>query len=338
MNKRLLCSAALILSACSQPAPPPAQATLVKAVTVGSGGGVSAREYSGEVRARYEALLGFRLGGKIVARLVDAGASVKAGQVLARIDGADAAQQVIQADAQRGLAEADLQRYRDLKQKNFISQSALDAKEAAYKSAAAQAALAHNQSAYTALVADKDGVIAAVLAEPGQVVAAGQGVMRLAQNGEREVAVNIPEDAIAGLKPGVEAEVTLWSDGNKTIKGRLRELAPAADPATRTYPARISLLDVSQQMPLGLSATVRFKTGGDTAQAIPLTAIFQQGQQTAVWMITKDATLNLRPVSVARYGDQAAFITAGLTAGERIVAAGVHKLHEGEQVRLAESR
>lgn len=338
MNKRLLCSAALILSACSQPAPPPAPATLVKAVTVGSTGTSSGREYSGDVRARYETLLGFRIGGKIVARLVDAGASVKAGQVLARIDAADASQQVIQADAQRILAEADLQRYRDLKQKNFISQSALDAKEAAYKSAAAQAALAHNQSAYTALVADKDGVIAAVLAEPGQVVSAGQGVMRLAQNGEREVAVNIPEDAIAGLKPGVEAEVSLWSDGNKTLKGRLRELAPAADPATRTYPARISLLDVSQQMPLGLSATVRFKTGGETAWAVPLTAIFQQGQQTAVWVINKDSAVNLRPISVARYGDRDAFIMTGLAGGERIVAAGVHKLHEGEQVRLADPR
>lgn len=338
MNKRLLCSAALILSACSQPVPPPAQATLVKAVTVGAAGSTSSREYSGEVRARFEAPLGFRVGGKIVARLVDAGASVKAGQILARIDAADAAQQVIQADAQRSLAEADLQRYRDLKQKNFISQSALDAKEAAYKSAAAQAALAHNQSAYTTLMADKDGVIAAVLAEPGQVVSAGQGVMRLAQNGEREVAVNIPEDAIAGLKPGAEAEVALWSDGNKTLKARLRELAPAADPATRTYPARVSLLDVNQQMPLGLSATVRFKTGGDTAQSIPLTAIFQQGQQTAVWVINKDGAVNLRPVSVARYGDQDAFVTTGLVAGERIVAAGVHKLHEGEQVRVADPR
>lgn len=337
MNKRFLCSAALILSACSQPAPPPALATLVKMVTVGGDASLSAREYSGEVRARYESLLGFRIGGKVIARLVDAGASVKAGQVLARLDGADAAQQQIQADAQRALAESELQRYRDLKQKNFISQSALDSKEATFKSAAAQAALARNQSAYTALVADQDGLIAAVLAEPGQVVSSGQGVMRLARNGEREVAVNIPEDAIAGLKPGAEAEVTLWSDGNKVMKGRLRELSPAADPATRTYPARISLLDATQQMPLGLSATVRFTSKTDNAQAIPLTAVFQQGQQTAVWVINKDGVVNLRPVAIARYGDSNAVVASGLAVGERIVAAGVHKLHEGEQVRLAES-
>jgi RND family efflux transporter MFP subunit len=338
MNKRLLCSAALILSACSQPAPPPALPTLVKTVTVGGESNAGVREYSGEVRARYETLLGFRLGGKIVARLVDAGATVRAGQILARLDGADAVQQQIQADAQRTLAEAELQRYRDLKLKNFISQSALDSKEASFKAAAAQATLAHNQSSYTALTADKDGVIAAVLAEPGQVVAVGQGVMRLAQNGEREVAVNIPEDAIAGLKPGVEAEITLWSEGNRVLKGRLRELAPAADPATRTYPARISLPDANGQMPLGLSATVRFKTAAIGAVAIPLSAVFQQGQQTAVWIIGKDEIVSLRPVTIARYGDREAFVTAGLATAERIVAAGVHKLHEGEKVRLADVR
>ncbi|HEX5393958.1 MAG TPA: efflux RND transporter periplasmic adaptor subunit [Rhodocyclaceae bacterium] len=338
MNKRLICSAALILSACSQPVPPPALPTLVKAVTVGSEANAGGREYSGEVRARHETQLGFRLGGKIIARLVDAGATVKAGQILARLDGADTAQQQIQADAQRILAEAELQRYRDLKQKNFISQSALDSKEATFKSAAAQAALAHNQSAYTALTADKDGVIAAVLAEPGQVVAAGQGVMRLAQNGEREVAVNIPEDAIAGLKPGAEAEVTLWADGNRVLKGRLRELAPAADPATRTYPARISLPDANSQMPLGLSATVRFRTAATGIVAIPLTAVFQQGQQTAVWIIGKDEVVTLRPVTIARYGDRDAFVTAGLAVADRIVGAGVHKLHEGEKVRLADVR
>lgn len=329
--------ATVMFAACSQEPPPSVPLPLVKTLVAGESSAAATHSYSGEVRARYETLLGFRVGGKIAARLVDLGAVVKAGQALARLDGNDAALQVVQAEAQRQLAEAEAKRYRDLKEKNFISQSALDSKETTYKAAAAQASLARNQSAYTTLTADGAGVISAVLAEAGQVVAAGQGVVRLAHHGEREVAVNIPEDALAGLKAGSPAEVTLWAEGGKTFKGRVRELSPAADPATRTYPARVSLLGVSDQLPLGLSATVRFVDGGGATMSVPLGAIFQQGSQPAVWIVDKDNALALRPVTISRYGDSEATVSAGLAQGERIVAAGVHKLHAGEKVRVMDA-
>ena len=340
MKTWLIIPALLVLAACSESKVPEPLPRLVKTITVAQGVGNAVRTYSGEVRARYESLLGFRVGGKIIERLVDAGAVVKAGQALARIDGADAALQSIQAEAQRSLAEAEAKRYRDLKAKNFISQSALDSKETTYKAAAAQAALARNQSAYTTLVADKDGAIAAVLAEAGQVVSAGQGVMRLAHQGEREISVNIPEDGLSGLKVGMEAEVTLWTDGNKVIKGKLRELAPAADPATRTYPARIALTASEAALPLGLSATVKFPginsdvKDGSKAASVPLSAVFQQGDKPAVWVIDKDGIITLRPVTVSRYGEQEAIVSAGLEGGEQLAAAGVHKLHTGEKVRV----
>jgi len=333
-------AALLGLAACSEAPQPETLPRLVKSVVVGQGGDSGGAIYSGEVRARRESLLGFRIGGKIIERLVDAGAVVKAGQPLARIDAADAALQAVQAEAQKSLAEAEAKRYRDLKEKNFISQSALDGKETTLKAAAAQAALARNQAAYTTLVADKDGVISAVLAEVGQVVSAGQGVVRLAHRGEREVAVNIPEDGLGGLKPGVEAEVTLWAGDQRVIKGKLRELSPAADAATRTYPARIALPVAEAALPLGLSATVKFLGGNGASRdngkqfSIPLGAIFQDGEKPAVWMIDKEGLVALRPVAISRYGERDALVSAGLEGGERLVAAGVHKLHSGEKVRL----
>src|SRR5574340_1133388 len=203
--------------------------------------------YSGEIRARHETQPGFRIGGKIIERLVDAGARVKAGQALMRLDPGDAGLQLGSAEAQHQLAEAEAKRYRELRSKGFISQAALDAKEAALKAAAAQAGLAHNQSAYTTLHADRAGVIAATLAEAGQVVGAGQPVLRLAPDGEREVAIAIPESQLANLKVGSTAEIVLLTAGDNAapLAGRLRELSPAADPASRTYAARVTLTQPS---------------------------------------------------------------------------------------------
>jgi RND family efflux transporter MFP subunit len=307
----------------------------VKTVTAGEQSASGARTYSGEVRARHETTLAFRVGGKIVERLVDVGAVVKPGQALARIDPADLALQAGQAEAQRALAEADTRRYRDLRAKNFISQSALDAKETALQTANAQAALARNQSAYAVLKADKAGAIAQVLAEPGQVVAAGQGVFRLAEAGEIEVAIAVPESRLAGLKPGLPAAVGFWAE-RKPLRATLRELSPVADPATRTYAARVSLLDADPAVALGMTATVRFAQDGGDALVVPQSAIFQQGQQPAVWLVGADNTVALRPVVLGSYNDAGATITSGLKAGERIVAAGVHKLTTGQKVRPAQ--
>ena len=224
----------LLLVACGKEAPAP-QAVERPAATfvLGAQATDNGNLYSGEVHARHETVLGFRIGGKIIERMVNAGAVVKKGQVLARLDSADTGLQASAASAQLKLAREELQRYRELRAQGFVSQSALDAKEAALKAAAAQAGLARNQSGYTTLHADRAGVIAAVLAEAGQVVAAGQPVLRLAPDGEREVAIALPESQLANLEVGAAAEITLLAAGAVPLAGRLRELSPAADPASR---------------------------------------------------------------------------------------------------------
>jgi multidrug efflux system membrane fusion protein len=237
------------------------------------------------------------------------------------------------------LAEAEAKRYRELRDKNFVSQSALDAKETALKAAAAQAGLAGNQAGYTALRADHAGVIAATLAEVGQVVSAGQPVLRLAQDGEREVAIAIPETRYEGLKIGAPADVSLWSAGNEAahLSGHLRELSPAADPASRTYAARVALRSADAQAALGMTAEVRFKNHDKRDRlVVPLSAIFQQGDQAAVWVVAADHSVSLRKVEVSAYRDNGAVIASGVAAGERIVSAGVHKLNAGEKIRIIE--
>lgn len=309
-------------------------------MVVGSAASDGGNTYSGEVRARHEAQLGFRAGGKIVERLVDEGARVGAGQALMRLDSGDAGLQLGSAEAQYQLAEAEAQRYRELRGKGFVSQAALDAREAALKVAAAQAGLARNQSGYTTLRADRTGVVAAVFAEAGQVVAAGQAVLRLAPDGEREVAIALPESHLAGLKAGAAAEVTLLAAGENAapLAGRLRELSPAADPASRTYAARVALDQPGSEVALGMTARVRFAARKKSdGLLIPLSAIFQQGKQAAVWIVAPDRTISLRQVEIAAWRDDGALVAGGLTAGERIVSNGVHRLAAGEKIRIIES-
>lgn len=330
-----------VLAGCNKE-PAPAVKTEHPALTMVAGSAATAggNTYSGEIRARHETQPGFRVGGKIIERLVDAGTQVKAGQALMRLDPGDAGLQLGSAEAQYQLAEADAKRHRELRGKGFVSQSALDAKEAALKAAAAQAGLARNQSAYTTLHTDRAGVIAAVLAEAGQVVSAGQPVLRLAPDGEREVAIAIPEAHLANLKVGAAAEITLLAAGENSapLTGCLRELAPAADPASRTYVARVALSQSSPDVALGMTARVRFATNKKSnGLLIPLTAIFQQDKQAAVWIVAADRTISLRPVQVAAYRDDGAVIAGGLAAGERIVSNGVHRLAAGEKIRIIES-
>ncbi|MEW6512807.1 MAG: efflux RND transporter periplasmic adaptor subunit [Pseudomonadota bacterium] len=337
-----------VLVACGEKAPPPETIDtgpkLVKALKVGAGGTASIGSaantetaqddrYSGEVRARIEAPLGFRVGGKLIERLVDVGARVKAGQPLARLDAADQQLAAAQAEANRALAAAELKRTQELRQKNFISAAALDAKQTAATAAETQAQLAKNQAAYTTLVADASGVVAAVLAEPGQVIGAGQAVFRVARDGEREVAIAIPESRLAGLKVGATATVELWS--GKSYPGHLRELAPAADSASRTFAARVSIANTDADVALGMTATVRFPQQGASEIIVPLAAILQQGEQPAVWVIAADGTVSQRPIKIDRYTDQGAVVGSGLAADEIIVAAGAFKLAAGEKVRIA---
>lgn len=339
---RLLLIPLLALAACGekpQPAAAPEAPRLVRTLVVGTAATAGAVRYSGEVRARHETTLGFRVGGKLVERLVDAGARVKSGQLLARLDPADLQLAAGAAEAGRALAVADLRRARELKEKNFISQAALDARATAAQAAEAQAALAKNQAGYATLLADAAGIVAAVLAEPGQVVAAGQGVLRLARDGEREVAISIPENRIAGLKVGAGATVSLWAaGGDSTYKGVLREISPVADPVTRTFAARVRIVDGGADgvpVALGMTATVSFAGAAGELPVVPLSAVIQQGSAATVWVVGKGDTLTQRPIEVDRYGDAGVFVKSGLQPGERIVAAGAHKLAAGEKVRVA---
>lgn len=292
--------------------------------------------YSGEIRARHEMNLSFRTGGKIVERMVDIGAQVKKGQVLARLDPADATLQAGAATAQYQQALADAKRYRELRGKGFVSQSALDAKETALESAHAQAGLTKNQSDYTTLRAEHDGVVAATLVEAGQVVTSGQPVLRVALAGEREVAIEIPEAEFARHHIG-EAALVLTENGSP-LTGHLRELSPVADTASRTYAARVAFTDPSSPIALGMTARVRFDGGrAQHALLIPLSAIYQQGKQTAVWIVAADRSVSLRQIQVASYRDDGAVIASGLTAGERIVSAGVHRLSPGEKITMIET-
>ena len=346
MMNRMIWFLPLLLAACGNDAVP--QAAVERpalTIVVGTAAADSGNVYSGEVHARYEAVLGFRIGGKIVERLVDAGAQVRRGQVLARLDAADTGLQESAAAAQYRLAEEEMKRYRELRDKGFVSQSALDAKETALKAAAAQAGLARNQAAYTSLLSDRDGVVAATYAEVGQVVSPGQPVVRVAKQGEREVTFSIPESRFAAVKVGMPAEIELAAvsgSAQATLKGHVREISPAADPATRTYPARVSFDSANAKVVLGMTARVKLNAESDAAKGgggylVPLTAIFQQGDKAAVWIVGADHGVSLRPVAVAEYRDDGALISSGVAAGERIVSAGVHKLSAGEKVQIIET-
>jgi membrane fusion protein, multidrug efflux system len=286
-------------------------------------------------------VLGFRIGGKLVERLVDAGAFVKKGQLLARLDAADTGLQESAAAAQLNLADEELRRYRELRDQGFVSQSALDAKETALKAAAAQAGLARNQSAYTSLVSDRDGVVSATFAEVGQVVTTGQPVVRVAQHGEREVIISIPESRYASVKVGMPAEIELNasdSGAQTTLRGHVREISPAADAASRTYPARVAFDSGNAKIALGMTARIKIKETGKHGVKkhegflVPLTAIFQQGDKAAVWIVAADRSVSLRPVLIAAYRNDGALLASGVAAGERIVSAGVHKLTAGEKI------
>ncbi len=302
----------------------------------------------GEVRARYETRLSFRLAGQMLARKVEVGERVKAGQTVATLDARDArlaessAQaQLAQAQSQAALAEADLRRFTELRAKNFISQAEYDRREAQARQAREQAAAARaqasqaaNQVAYTLLSAPHAGVITAIEAEAGQVLAAGQTVARLARPEELEVAVNVPEHRLAAFRKAAEYEVRLWSAPGKSYRGRLRELSPVADPASRTYSARISLLDEDGSFAIGMTAELRVHALTDAAPQIPLGAVFHRDGKPAVWVMDGDR-VRLTEVSTGEVNGNSVAVVAGLEPGQRVVSAGVQRLEDGQRVLLA---
>ena len=332
-------SLALLAAGCSQPEPPAQPLRTVRVMQIDGAAVSGSLTFPGEVRARHESRLGFRLGGKIVERRVDVGAAVKRGQVLARLDAQDVALQAAQAEANRALAEAEAKRYRDLRAKKFVSQAVLDAKETALKTAEAQAGVARNQSAYATLVADRDGVVTAVEAEAGQVVSAGQTVVRVAGDSEKEIVIAVPESEVEKVRTAEGFTIGLNSLPGRSWQGRLRELSPSADAATRTFTARIAVTGEDDAMRLGMSASVQAKvSSGDTALRLPLSAFFTRDDQANVWVLDPTTqTVSLVKVDTAGVVDNDMRVRGGLKSGMWVVTAGANLLEDGQKVRLPEA-
>ncbi|MES2934353.1 MAG: efflux RND transporter periplasmic adaptor subunit [Pseudomonadota bacterium] len=344
----LLTSSFFFLAGCSKPVEKVEDIRPVRAIQLGANSIDIAAEYSGEVRPRVESKLGFRVGGKIIARKVDVGTMVKAGQVLMQLDPLDLQLAQAQANAglkaaetNRDLAGADFKRYQDLRDKNFVSQAVLDAKSSALKSAQAsvdQAQAAYrgqsNQSGYTTLVSNVDGVVTAVDAEVGQVVSPGTPVVRVAQSGDKEVVIGIPEDKVDQLRSITDVHVRLWANPKELIPGKIRELSPVADPATRTYTAKVSIPDAPATVKLGMTAFVTFASKTATPMIkVPLTALFQEKGVTSVWVIDNGA-VKLVPVQLAGSSGNDLLIATGVTAGQTVVTAGVNLLKPGQKVSV----
>ncbi len=354
----LLASAALV-AACSEPEPPqaPVRAARTWVVAADSAGG--RYEYAAEVRAQTESRLGFRVGGKIVRRDVGLGDAVRAGQTLARLDpqdlqlGQEAARAtLLAAKVNADQAEADLGRFRELRDQGFISSAELERRETALKSARAQYEQARaqsqvqgNQAGYAALVADAPGVITGVEAEPGMVVAAGTPVVRLAHDGPRDVVFAVPEDKVALIKSLAgqpeRFRVRLWGGGEE-IPVTLREIAAAADPATRTFTVKADLgrTAAARAVQLGQTATVILDLPPvQGAIKLPLSALRESGGQTTVWVVNPaDMTVSSRVVVLAGADGNEALLEGGLSPGERVVTAGVHVLEAGQVVKLYADR
>lgn len=313
--------------------------------------GAASRAFTGVVAARVQSDLGFRVPGKLVQRFVDTGQNVKRGQPLARIDPVDlnlaAHAQQEQVAAARALARqtaADEARYRELLDRRFISASAYDQAKAAADAARAQlravdaqAAVARNASRYATLEADTDGVIMETLVEPGQVVSAGQVVVRIAHAGSREALIQLPETLRPAIGSGGQA--TLFGKDGVVVPTRLRQLSDAADPLTRTFEARYVLDGELADAPLGATVAIQIPDGRAAEHGgwqVPVGALFDAGKGPGVWVINGNpAKVTWRPVTIVRVNDESAHISGRLRQGERIVALGAHLLREGEQIRIA---
>ena len=345
----VLASVALTLAGCGKKSEPVPEVRPVRLQQLSQHTGKTTFEFSGDVRPRIESRLGFRVGGKIAARLVDVGAVVRKGQVLARLDPTDLSLAEAGSRAQydatrtdRDLAASDLKRYNELFAKGFISaaeqhrrQATFDAAESRMRQASAGLRSQANQTAYAVLLADADGVVTAVDAEVGQVITPGQPVIRVAQTAEKEVAIGLPEDQVDLLRGTTEVTVRTWADPGRALPARVREIAAAADPVTRTYATRVSVPNPPADLKLGMTAVVTFvRTGAAPAVRVPLTALLQEQGRNQVW-VYDPAAGTVRPVQVTLgepVGNEIE-VRQGLAPGQTIVTAGVHLLKPGQKVR-----
>lgn len=339
------------LSGCKEThsaSPPEVPVRPVRVATVTLEPATDSVRYPAVIRPRVETDVGFRVGGKVVARLVEVGSRVEPGMVLAQLDPTDLQLQIKASQAQLASAQSDaanartdFERYSTLRQGEWTTRqeydrrkTTLDKAESRIREVEAQLRVLTNASQYATLVADEAGVVTATLVEPGQVVAQGQTALRVARLGAVEAVANIPEQQL-GTLPKRILSVELWSQPGNAIAGTLRELSPSADPNTRTYQAKIALAEPPPGIQLGMTATLTAKLDrGDLVARLPISALTQRDQKAAVWVLAAPAdTLELRPVAVAAYAGDFAIVAGGLKNGERVVTAGVHKLDAGQKVR-----
>lgn len=324
---------------------------LVRSQVVGGAAATQEYTYSGEVRGRYESQLAFQVGGKVIVRHVELGSKVKAGDVLMQIDAKDIQQtvnsdsaQIYSTESKQKLAQNNLDRYRRLYEQGAVSRAQYDQYVSAYEVAVAEARQAGatysqsvNQFDYSSLRSDRAGVVSAIATEAGQVVSAGQTVVTVVQDGEREVEISVPENRIEILRQSPSVMVSFWALPQVKVAGKVREVAPMSDTVTRTYKVRVSIADLPPEVTLGMTASVvvaapQASSGGATE--IPLAAVYQTEKSPSVWVVQNDV-VSLRPVQVVAFGKTAVKVTGGLKPGDVIVTAGVHKLREGQKVRLA---
>jgi membrane fusion protein, multidrug efflux system len=345
---------AVLLAACGSKQPPADDVRVVRATTVTADDGSNRSEYSGEVRARYESTVGFRIAGRISQRLVEVGSRVRRNQPIAKLDAIDTELNVGSARAQlasvrseHAQIELDFQRAQRLFERRFISQAEYDrdrvqmeSARAKLTAAEAEFALASNQHSYTVLLAPQDGVVTELRAEAGEVVQAGQAIATIAADGEREVVVGVPESRLEEVRAARQLQVEMWARPGKVYAGRVRELAPMTDSATRQYTARVTLVDADPTLELGMTAHVRL-AGERAADSyrLPLTALYQKNGKSFVWVVATDSSLvHQREVEVADVAQDAVVIANGIEAGDTVVTAGVHLLFEGQHVRRAAMR
>jgi RND family efflux transporter MFP subunit len=341
----------VFLASCSKTAPQQEPIRAVKILTVGESRASYELEFSGEIRARVESTLGFRVGGKLINRPAELGQRVKAGQLLAQIDPQDyrvaadaAAAQLIAAQSNRDVAVADLKRYQGLFDQGFISIAELErrqanekAAQAQWRQAQAQNTVQGNQSNYTHLLADGAGVITSIDASAGQVVAAGQPVVRLALDGPRDVVFSVPEDKLATLKAGVVLDVRQWQDG-KTLEAKVRDVSASADVVTRTFVVKAALPKDADPV-LGSTATVSLRAanlvGAKPRIKLPTQALRTEAGATAVWLLDPASmTVKSQPIQVSTTDGNDAVVDSGLQDGDQVVISGVHVLTAGQKVSV----
>ncbi len=346
----LFCIGAL-LTACQKPIEPPPPPRPALVMLAGQSPAINTMVLVGEVKSRYESNQGFRIKGKIIERKVDVGSLVKKGQVIARLDATDtdlsaqaALADVHAAEANYTLAKAEVERQRTLFNKKFISASALDLREAELKTSAArvqqvkaQAAVSSNQSRYAALTADRDGVVTQIHAEPGQVVEAGNIIVQIVDTKKIEVLVAVPESRMENLKVGDAVAIKLWADHDKNLEktyaGKVREVAPAANSATRAFDVRVAVTDTDEAVKLGMTAAVGFGQSDGAEIIIPSTALTQINGKNTVWVVDKNGIANPREVTTGQFTEAGVMIKNGLQANEMVAIAGVHTLIKGQKVK-----